>query len=44
MTIYPNQSFFNGDNNRRIRQKICDRIDKLRESPELQGKQDVYIS
>jgi mRNA interferase RelE/StbE len=23
---------------RRIRQKICDRIDKLRESPELQGK------
>jgi len=23
---------------RRIRQKICDRIDKLRESPEIQGK------
>jgi mRNA interferase RelE/StbE len=23
---------------RRIRQKICDRIDKLKESPELQGK------
>ncbi len=25
-------------NDRRIRQKISDRIDKLRESPELQGK------